>query len=84
MALRQLSDHPVPSTRLLRWWYPPTAAEKTAPLGALNRAEETGCSLAKGSSGQGLRVVELRTRGYASKSEHLFDVVGQFLLTFVL
>ena len=30
-----------------------------------------------------LKVIEWRTRGHASKSEHPFDVVRQFLLTFV-
>lgn len=30
-----------------------------------------------------LKVIEWRTRGHASKSEHPFDVVPQFLLTFV-
>ena len=30
-----------------------------------------------------LKVIEWRTRSHASKSEHPFDVVRQFLLTFV-
>jgi len=40
--------------------------------------------LANGRLGQGrLKVIEWRTRDHASKSEHPFDVVRQFMLTFV-